>query len=266
VLFRDGRDLIKHGKLAAGCDKLAASERLESSVGTLLNLGDCRDKLGMTASAWAAFRKAEAMAKRSGDATRQAEASRRAAQVEPRRRTWDRSADRVDGLVVRRVARSPTGAWSTAADRSGSTRSLPRCPAVAWSTTVHLGRRESSRCPARTGAAPQWSRRGPRPGRAETVHPARAPPRTRDLEHDAQAVGGGRRRRELGTGIYFGWHAKAWPIAPMALSGRCADPEGLRLVDQARTRVRASRLLHRRRRDCGAAVLWAPVGPWSRGP
>src|SRR4051812_35345515 len=64
VLFRDGRTLIRRGKLAQGCDKLDASERLESSVGTLLNLGDCREKLGKFASAWAAFRKAEAMAKR----------------------------------------------------------------------------------------------------------------------------------------------------------------------------------------------------------
>src|ERR1044071_9787666 len=46
ALFRDGRALIKAGKLASGCDRLAASERLESSVGTLLNLGDCREKLG----------------------------------------------------------------------------------------------------------------------------------------------------------------------------------------------------------------------------
>src|SRR6187549_3181233 len=67
ALFREGRRLIKEGKLDQGCAKLAASEKLESSVGTLLNLGDCREKLGQTATAWAAFRKAEAMAKRAGD-------------------------------------------------------------------------------------------------------------------------------------------------------------------------------------------------------
>jgi hypothetical protein len=83
ALFRDGRTLIKQGKLEAGCDKLAASEKLESSVGTLLNLGDCREKLGKTATAWAAFRKAEAMAKRDGnDKRRQAEAKRRADKLE----------------------------------------------------------------------------------------------------------------------------------------------------------------------------------------
>src|SRR5262245_38536031 len=67
ALFRGGRTLIKQGNLKAGCDKLEASEKLESSVGTLLNLGDCREKLGKPASAWAAFRKAEAIAKRDGN-------------------------------------------------------------------------------------------------------------------------------------------------------------------------------------------------------
>ena len=67
ALFREGRNLIKSGNLKAGCDKLEASEKLESSVGTLLNLGDCREKLGKLSSAWAAFRKAEAIAKRDGN-------------------------------------------------------------------------------------------------------------------------------------------------------------------------------------------------------
>lgn len=83
ALFTEGRNLIKAGKLEAGCDKLAASEKLDSSVGTLLNLGDCREKLGRTASAWAVFRKAEASAKRAGnDQKRQLEARRRAQKLE----------------------------------------------------------------------------------------------------------------------------------------------------------------------------------------
>src|SRR5689334_12967515 len=102
ALFRDGRALIRRGKLAPGCDKLAASERLETSVGTLLNLGDCREKLGKLASAWAAFRKAEAMARRAGsDDKRQAEAERRARQLEPKLSNLEiRVAQRNDGLVV----------------------------------------------------------------------------------------------------------------------------------------------------------------------
>lgn len=83
ALFREGRTLIKQGKLEAGCAKLEESEKLDSSVGTLLNLGDCREKLGEPAAAWAAFRKAEALAKQSGnDNRRQQEAKRRARKLE----------------------------------------------------------------------------------------------------------------------------------------------------------------------------------------
>src|SRR5262245_40010580 len=104
VLFRDGRSLIKQGNIAAGCEKLTASARLESSVGTLLNVGDCRERLGKLASAWAAFRKAEAMARRAGsDDKRQAEAARRAAQLESRLSNLVIEVPaRIDGLVVRR--------------------------------------------------------------------------------------------------------------------------------------------------------------------
>ena len=63
-LFRDGRALAKQGNLAGACDAFAASNKLESSVGTLLNLGDCRAKLGQTATAWATFVEAGRLAKK----------------------------------------------------------------------------------------------------------------------------------------------------------------------------------------------------------
>jgi len=58
VLFREGKRLMKEGKLAEACDKLEASDRLESSIGTLLNLADCREKNKQLVSAWLAFHKA----------------------------------------------------------------------------------------------------------------------------------------------------------------------------------------------------------------
>ncbi len=104
ALFREGRDLIKQGKLAAGCDKIGASQKVDSSVGTLLNLGDCREKLGQLASAWAAFREAESLAKRKGgDDKRLVEASKRAAAVEPKLSNLVIEVPQpVAGLVIRR--------------------------------------------------------------------------------------------------------------------------------------------------------------------
>jgi hypothetical protein len=82
-LFRDGRALAKQGKLAEACDAFAASNKLGTSVGTLLNLGDCRAKLGQTATAWATFVEAGRLAKKQSD-RRGAEADRRAAELEPK--------------------------------------------------------------------------------------------------------------------------------------------------------------------------------------
>jgi hypothetical protein len=75
-LFRDGRTLLKDGKLAQACESFAASSHLEPSVGTLLNLGDCRERLGQTASAWGAFIDAGRLARKLSD-QRAAEADKR---------------------------------------------------------------------------------------------------------------------------------------------------------------------------------------------
>ena len=103
-LFREGRALIKQGKLQDGCDKLEASELIEPSVGTLLNIGDCRERLGKLATAWAAFRKAEAMAKQSGkDPKREQEARKRAQRLEPQLPTLTIAvAKPMPGLVIKR--------------------------------------------------------------------------------------------------------------------------------------------------------------------
>src|SRR3954447_10405599 len=44
ALFREGRTLLGKGELGAACEKLEASNTLEASAGTLLNLATCRLK------------------------------------------------------------------------------------------------------------------------------------------------------------------------------------------------------------------------------
>ncbi|WP_437478934.1 hypothetical protein WME75_31490 [Sorangium sp. So ce1014] len=114
ALFRQGRDLVAQGKLVEACPKFAASQRLDPGYGTQWNLADCLERLGRTASAWAAFREAADMASRAGQADREAKAARRAADLEKR---LERLAIAVsapaDGLVVRRNgAVLDAGAWS----------------------------------------------------------------------------------------------------------------------------------------------------------
>lgn len=82
VLFREGKKLLAAGDVAGACAKLAESNRLESSSGTLINLADCHQKQGKTASAWGEFLSASRVAKTQGQTKRSEEAKKRADDLE----------------------------------------------------------------------------------------------------------------------------------------------------------------------------------------
>lgn len=81
VLFRDGDRLMAEGKLAEACDAFAASNRVEARAGTLIRLGDCREKNRQLASAWSAYSDALARAK---DPAKKAVALGKVESLEPR--------------------------------------------------------------------------------------------------------------------------------------------------------------------------------------
>ncbi|HET7504452.1 MAG TPA: hypothetical protein VFK02_25700 [Kofleriaceae bacterium] len=287
VLFQEGRNLIKRGKLAAGCDKLAASEQLESSVGTLLNLGDCREKLGKLASAWAAFRRAEALARRTGgDEKRQAEAGKRAAQLEPRVPTLTIEVPRrVDGLIVHRDAEIVDEAqWSTALPVDpGSYTIAAEAPGYqAWQTNVVIGPVVAG---AATGAAPDVRHpvvtvplleRAPavrEPEPVGNVEPGPERPAAPAMILHRGGMWSGTRKLSvvlgvagaaaLGTGVYFGVHSRdlrdrADERCPLTV---CADSEALRLNDQAQTAARRANVLY----IAGGATLATALVLWLVG-
>ena len=78
ALFQDARQLMKDGKFAEACPKLIDSNKLDPAVGTLLYLGECYEKNGQTASAWATFQAAAEAAKKAGQPERASVASDRA--------------------------------------------------------------------------------------------------------------------------------------------------------------------------------------------
>jgi hypothetical protein len=84
VLFDEGRKAMARGDFAAACPQLAESHRLDPAIGTLLNLADCYEKSGKTASAWSRFLEAADVARASGQAPREKTARARAAALEPR--------------------------------------------------------------------------------------------------------------------------------------------------------------------------------------
>ena len=105
ALFREGKRMMKDGKTAEACEKFAASEHLDRSIGTLLNLADCREKNHQLATAWATFLEAASAARSAGDGKREGEARTRASALEPHLSYLTISvpdASKVEGLVIKR--------------------------------------------------------------------------------------------------------------------------------------------------------------------
>jgi serine/threonine-protein kinase len=82
ALFDEGKKLEAAGNYAEACPKFLASYNLEHRVGTLLNMADCYEKAGLTASAWARFVEARTMALRAGQTDRADFATQHAAALE----------------------------------------------------------------------------------------------------------------------------------------------------------------------------------------
>lgn len=269
VLFREGRRLIKAGKLAPGCAKIEASERLESSVGALLNLGDCRERLGELASAWAAFRKAEAKARRTADEERRRiEARRRAAALEPRLSYLVLQIEaRLDGLVVRRSGEPVDPAlWNTPVPIDpGFYEITVEAPGHRpWRTMVSIDAKTRRRV---IPVPPLEEAPAAEPTLPPAVaRPAAPPPKrrrepgmwstTREVAAGFAALGAG----ALGAGAYYGWRtrdlaARSDLRCPLAV---CGDPEGLALNDRARAAALRANILYAAggAAATAAAVLW----------
>ena len=182
ALFDDGRRLLG-GPLPGACPKFAESQRLDPGVGTLLNLGDCYEKNGQAASAWAQFREAAASgaALRTTTRRRARRSTRGGARAEAREADRDgaRAADEVPGLEVTRDG-APMGraVWGTAAplDPGGTaSRRAPRAHKP-WSTEV--SRRSRAVPPSRSAcpASRTWRHRPPcRSAPGATDDPDRPP-------------------------------------------------------------------------------------------
>jgi hypothetical protein len=100
ALYREGKKLLDEGELEKACKKFEASERLVVAEGNRLNLADCWEKTGKTASAWDMFVKLAGSAK---SEERAIEARRRAKELEPLLvRLTIQVESELEGLVITR--------------------------------------------------------------------------------------------------------------------------------------------------------------------
>jgi len=67
VLFDEGKKMLAAGDIDHACPKFEASLKLADQLGVRLNLADCYEKQGKTASAWAEFREAASRAEKKAD-------------------------------------------------------------------------------------------------------------------------------------------------------------------------------------------------------
>tara|TARA_R110002096_G_scaffold433887_5_gene654000 strand:- start:136620 stop:137618 length:999 start_codon:yes stop_codon:yes gene_type:complete len=118
ALFDEGLRLFSTSRFDESCVKFEASLALVPAMGTRGKLAECYEKVGRTASAWAAYREVAVLARRAGQPRREEVASERAARLEAilSYLTIAVSADaQIDGLrIVHNGTALSRGAYGTA--------------------------------------------------------------------------------------------------------------------------------------------------------
>jgi hypothetical protein len=264
TLFEQGKALMAEKRFTEACPKFEESERLDPAGGTLLNLANCYEGSGKTATAWAWFKEAVTAARREGRTDREEFATKRIKSLEGRlsRLTVNVNAEAdVPGLVVTRDGTTlGKAAWGTAmpVDPGPHTVAARATGSAPWERVVVVGpdgdTKELSVPKPIAGAAPPLAPIAPPQG---DVSP---PP-----EPEAQSGGGTRRTVGFvvaGVGVVGLGIGTAFGIA--AISKRKASDkecpqeacssEGVSLNNEAKSNALASDIAF------GAGVVGLAVG------
>lgn len=84
ALFKEGKKLLKEGKVAEACRKLEGSYRIDPAPGTLLNLALCHEEEGRTATAWGELNESMQLAKKANRPDRLKIAQDHIREIEPK--------------------------------------------------------------------------------------------------------------------------------------------------------------------------------------
>ena len=214
ALFDQGKAAMAAHNYAEACPKFFESNRLDTGLGTTLWLADCYEQNGQTASAWAEFREAAALAARTTD-PREKVARSRAKALEPKLARLVLvvpPAVQVPGLEVARdgvLVASPV--WGTPVPIDPGPHTFVAKAPAHLPATLHIDSRrgpgqQSLEVPPLADAPPPPSMPGVTPLSERPADGAPAGfPVQRALAIGAFAVGFG----SVAVASYFGLHAKA---------------------------------------------------------
>lgn len=237
ALFEEGRAHVEAGEFLLGCPKLLASFKLDPTVGTLLNLADCHQRAGQTATAYEKFQAAAELAKKLGRADREKTAKDRLALLEPQLTklaielkeadevsiTLDGSPITRDGAqTVLRVDPGPHTLFVAAPGRKPFSVTLEaKEPGKTYPVVVPALVREGEEPPV-VAATPKVA-----------PHPEPAPSNTR---RTVGFVVGGLGLVLAGVGGYFGLRTfSSWSDSEARCNDKGCDREGIDLASDAKT-------------------------------
>jgi hypothetical protein len=142
ALFDEGNRLFTQGRFPEACAKFQESQRQDPGIGTLYHFADCEDRLGKTATAWAAFLEVASEARTQGQSARATAAQDRASAIAPHlaRVTIDASAAKATpGFTLARDGQPiGPGEWATAipVDPGAHVFEAHAPGKLGWTTTV----------------------------------------------------------------------------------------------------------------------------------
>lgn len=262
ALFDQGVRLMRQNNFGDACPKLEESNRIDPAVGTLLYLGECFERVGKTASAWATFREAASLASNYNQPDRARTAATRAQELEPKlsRLSIELSPDvaRIPGVTVKRGLRrlEPSVYGTPLPVDPGDYRVEVSAPGYeVWTAPISVapGGSASVRVPGLVKSAEPPPENVPPPAALNPSSPPNSPalppaaPASRSLsgQQVAGLVAGSVGLVGVGIGSFFGVRAisrnsDAEKHCPT--SGLCNNQTGLDLTDDARKDAKISNI------------------------
>ena len=253
TLFDEARQLLSQGQYESACRRFEQSQEIDPGVGTLLYLGDCYERSGRPASAWATFREASSAALAAGQADRGRMADERARKLGP---TLSKlvllvpQEDRAPGfeLLLDGKPLSPALFGAPFPVDPGQREITARAPGLStWSYVVEVKPNADYRsvqvpvlaAVSSTGAVAAASADGiVRTPPADTPSPAAAP-----VDHTLAFVVGGAGIAAIGVGVIFGVRAAdKEEESKVDCPSSCLTEEGAELNESARNSALVSNI------------------------